>query len=256
MDPDKLHNPTLRVLNILETAYKYEGGISFTDLSRQTGISKGTLHPIGMTLAAKDYLQCTDSLFTLGKSCFRLGYAYTRTLRCLDIVKAHMEEIVDACNEICQLGILEGTDVLYIAKMEPQQAICVNSSVGATLGAYATSLGKSLLSCYSDDEVRRICPATFIQYTPKTVKNIDELLAQLDTIRTQGYALENGEVNKDIECISVPVQVARQTMAISVSLPIYRSTQEKQAEILALLQQHKHEIADQTAGLQQDLSFI
>lgn len=256
MEEEKLHNPTVRVLDILETAYSHENGISFTALSRQTGISKGTLHPIVMTLVAKGYLQCQHSLFTLGKSCFRLGYAYTRTLSCLDIVKAHMEEIVTACNEICQLGVLEGMNVLYIAKMEPQQAIRVSSSVGATLAAYATSLGKSLLSCYTDEEVRRICPPVLQQYTEQTVRTVDELLSQLHTIRKQGYALENGEVNKDIECISIPIQVADQTMAISVSLPIYRSTPEKQQEILRILKRHKSEIAEQTAGLQQDLSFI
>lgn len=256
MSETKLHNPTIRVLEIMETVYRNEQGISFTELCRQTGISKGTLHPIVMTLVARDYLQNEHALFHLGKSCFRLGYAYTRTLSCLDIVKAHMEEIVTACNEICQLGILEGMNVLYIAKMEPQQAIRVSSTVGATLAAYATSLGKSLLSCYSDEEVRRLCPPVFERYTPDTVKDIDELLAQLTVIRKQGYALENGEVNKDIECISVPVQVANQTMAISVSLPIYRSTKEKQAEILKILKQHKREIVEQTAGMQQDLSFI
>ena len=72
MEEEKLHNPTVRVLDILETAYSHEKGISFTDLSRQTGISKGTLHPIVATLVAKGYLQCQHSLFTLGKSCFRL----------------------------------------------------------------------------------------------------------------------------------------------------------------------------------------
>lgn len=62
MEEEKLHNPTVRVLDILETAYSHEKGISFTDLSRQTGISKGTLHPIVATLVAKGYLQCQHSL--------------------------------------------------------------------------------------------------------------------------------------------------------------------------------------------------
>ena len=140
--------------------------------------------------------------------------------------------------------------------MQPPQASRGSSSVGPTLAAYATSLGKSLLSCYTDEEVRRICPPVLQQYTEQTVRTVDELLSQLHTIRKQGYALENGEVNKDIECISIPIQVADQTMAISVSLPIYRSTPEKQQEILRILKSHKSEIAELPGGLEKDFRLI
>ena len=78
MEEEKLHNPTVRVLDILETAYSHEKGISFTDLSRQTGISKGTLHPIVATLVAKGYLQCQHSLFTLHKVTISITKPFVR----------------------------------------------------------------------------------------------------------------------------------------------------------------------------------
>ncbi len=67
-----------------------------------------------------------------------------------------MKDIVFVCGEICQLGVLDGSDVLYIEKTEPKQAIKLESYVGKNLPAYATALGKCLLSGLNDDEIRKL----------------------------------------------------------------------------------------------------
>lgn len=72
----KLHNPTLRVLNILETVCANNKGLTLTAISNQTGIAKGTLYPIVMTLIHERYLQIHDASITIGQQCFKLGNAY------------------------------------------------------------------------------------------------------------------------------------------------------------------------------------
>lgn len=257
MDKNKLHNPTLRVLNIFEAIHNSLEGLTFAEISRRTGIAKGTLYPIVTTLSHEGFLQNIDSRITIGKNCFKIGSAYLHSLNYLDILKPHMREIVADCDEICQLGILDGGEVLYVEKVEPNQAIRIESSAGKTLAAYATALGKSLLSGFSNDEIADLYPNEFIKYTTKTVPNLKSLFEQLETVRNHGYAHEIGETNMDIECAAVPIKNADKILAsISVSLPIFRSTPKKIEKILDVLKGHVQLIEKEFSLLKMDVNLF
>lgn len=246
----KLHNPTLRVLDIFEAIYSSVDGLTFAEISRRTSIAKGTLHPIVMTLLHEGFLQNFGSRITIGKSCFKLGYAYVHSLNYLDILKPHLREIMVACNEICQLGILDGGDILYVDKAEPNQAIRIESSAGKTIAAYATALGKCLLSGLSNDEIVELYPNKFIKYTERTTTDLKMLLQQIEVVRGNGYAYETGETNIEITCLAVPIKISDKVLAsISVSLPIFRSTPEKIEQILDVLKLNAKLIENEVALL-------
>ncbi len=101
-----------------------------------------------------------------------------------------MQEIVNRCDEICQLGILDGPDVLYIEKKEPDQAIRITSYVGKALAASATALGKVLLSGLSDEMIRELYTHGLTRYTEKTTVDIETLLEQVKIVKAKGYAHE------------------------------------------------------------------
>ena len=257
MDINKLHMPTLRVLAVFEAIYHSETGLTLAEISRSTGIAKGTLHPIVTTLLQKEYLESSGSAIVIGRNAFKLGYSYVHSLSYLYIIKPHMREIVVACDEICQLGILDGGDVLYVEKTEPKQAIRIASSAGKTIGAYATALGKCLLSGLSDASVQSMYPEELPPYTERTTRNRDDLLAQLRTVRAQGYAHEIGETNMDVECLAVPIRIGEKVLAsMSVSLPIFRSTPEKTAHILGVLRVHAKEIERAVGLLPKDIKMF
>jgi len=250
MNKIKLHNPTLRVLEIFEVVYSSEAGTTLAEISRQTGIAKGTLHPIVATLVHEGFLQSFDSRLTIGINCFKLGSSYIHSLDYVDILKPHMRDIVVVCDEICQLGILDHGDVLYVEKTEPNQAIRIESSAGKTIGAYATALGKCLLSGVENEEVIRLYPKEFIRYTIRTTPNLNMLLPQLEAVREKGYAHEIGETNIDIECLAVPIKMGGRVLAsISVSLPIFRSTPEKIEQIVSVLKVHANAVEKELAVL-------
>ncbi|WP_302359650.1 IclR family transcriptional regulator [uncultured Megasphaera sp.] len=241
MKDSKLHNPTLRVLNILETVCANNKGLTLTAISNQTGIAKGTLYPIVMTLIHERYLQIHDASITIGQQCFKLGNAYGHSLNYLSIIRPYMQNIVNQCDEICQLGILDGPDVLYIEKTEPDQAIRITSYVGKTLAASATALGKVLLSGLSEERIRKLYTDGLTRYTEKTTSDIETLLSQVKTAREKGYAHEIGESHIEVECLAVPIRRGTDILAaISVSLPIFRSTPEKTKDIVSLLKQQVH----------------
>ncbi|TCS78699.1 IclR family transcriptional regulator [Pectinatus cerevisiiphilus] len=242
--------PTLRVLNIFEAIYNSKKGLTLTEISHNTGIAKGTLHPIITTLVKKEYLENTGTVISIGKSAFKLGYAYAHSLSYLYILKPHMREIVIACDEICQLGVLDGNDVLYIEKTEPKQAIRIESSAGKTIKAYATALGRCLLSDLSSKEIAALYPEGLSAYTANTVTDKNTLLKILSAVRQKGYAHEVGETNIDIECIAVPIKIKNKIYAaISVSLPIFRSNPEKIMHIINVLQFHQRAIETEISAL-------
>lgn len=234
----KLHNPTLRVIEVLECVAKSEKGVSLSEISKYTDIPKGTLHPIVLTLLERGYLATLHGQYVIGKDCFKIGYRYLHSFDYISIFQPHMKSIVHKCDEICQLGILDGLDVLYLHKSEPEQAIRIESSAGKNLRAYATALGKCMLSYKTDVEIRDMYKdvACFAPYTENTVHSIEALINQLEFVRKHGYFHEVGETNKDVECVGVPIRNNDKIIcAISVSLPRFRSTPSKIASIIDVL---------------------
>jgi len=250
MENSKLHHPTLRVLKILETICNNNQGLTLTDISKHTGIAKGTLHPIVTTLINEQYLQINNSVMTLGRKCFTLGNEYAHSLNYLNIVRPYMRKIVAHCNEICQLGVLDGNDVLYVEKIEPDQAIQITSYVGRKLAASATALGKALLTGLSDDEIRAMYVAGLTRYTTKTMVDMEGLLLQVANVRVHGYAHEIGETHIEVECLAVPIKMREHILAaMSVSLPIFRATPEKVQGIVTLLKCQAHDIEQELNAL-------
>ncbi len=244
MNEIKLHNPTLRVINILNAVCSNKNGLSFIELSKQTNIPKGTLYPIITTLVQQNILQNNNSVLSIGQECFKIGSSYVHSLSFVDVIKPHMLQIVLDCKEICQLGILDGVDVLYVEKTEPRQAIRLESYTGKTLIAYATAIGKMLLSDLDEEKIRQMYKDEFFTYTPKTISNINALLGQLRRIKAQGYAHEIGEANMDIECIAFPILINKKIKtALSVSLPRFRSNAKKIQTIKNVLSKHTREIS-------------
>lgn len=154
-----------------------------------------------------------------------------------------MQQIVDKCDEICQLGVLDGRNVLYLAKVEPEQSIKLESNIGKSLSAYATSLGKCLLSTYKDDEIKDLFKDRLIKLTKNTIDNMDDLLEEIEKVRRESIAYEWWESNEQVMSMAVPIKNREKTvLALSVSVPRYRAEDEKLKEIEQILKDSKHSI--------------
>jgi DNA-binding IclR family transcriptional regulator len=227
----KLHNPTLRVINILELLDEHPEGLTLTELSEKTDIPKSTISPIIYTLQNKNYIivDKSSNKYKLDIKSFTLGKSYLLNLNSIDVIKKEMEDIVKICNETCQLGVLIDFDVLYLAKVDPNQPIKLVSSVGKKLPAYATALGKALLSDYSDSEIINYYKKHNLEpITKNTITDINELLKQINEVRKGKVAYDYAEINEDIGCRAVPLRKdGKIVAAISVSFPLYRATKDR-----------------------------
>ena len=140
------HNPTLRVLRILELIDANSGGLSLTEIANLLDLPKGTISPILKTLAATNYVVTDGSLYKIGPHTFELGLSYASGQNALSIIRSEMRSIVSQVDEVCQMGVLVGQDVHYLLKEEGHAIISIISDVGHHLPAHVTGLGKALLS--------------------------------------------------------------------------------------------------------------
>lgn len=240
-----IHNPTLRVIRILDLISQ-NNGLTLTKISEELKISKSTIQPILKTLLYYDYLAFNDeeNTYNIGIGIFKIAQSFTGTSDSFELIKKSMREIVKGCNEICQMGIYDKTregNVFYIAKEEPSQSISLISNIGTSLPAYATALGKSILSGFSNDKIKQIYSDGITPLTENTINTLDDLIKELEDIRKNGYAYEREESAPDIECIAVPIEQNNEIVAsISVSIPTYRSSDQKIESIKKILIDQKN----------------
>lgn len=239
-----MHNPTLRVVQILNLFATNPTPLSFSDIARLTGIPKGTLSPILGELTTQRYLRLkSGGLYVLGSAAFRLGAAFVGQMGGFEIIKAHMQEIVDECGETCQFGVLEGGEVLYLHKVESPNPIKLHSYAGKMLPAYCTAIGKALLSDKDSATLRALYPQGLEAFTENTLRDVESLQSELESVRARGVAYERGEHTPEVACAAVPLRSGDEVIAaLSVSVPAFRADREKMQAIGALLKRHREQI--------------
>ena len=229
-----VHMPTQRVISLLEALANTESGLSLTQLSQSIGSSKGTISPILETLQQHDFVR-RDKLsgrYELGRGLYLFSEGFRTQDPLMAQAQACMRQVVDACAEICQLGILSHTEVLYIAKVDSREPIQIISRVGSRMPARKTALGKALLSQSKREEVvtlfaNELCVEPF---------DLEAFLEELLRVRQGAIARDIGDINPQLHCYAVPVTYAgRVDCAMSVSLPAFRDTPEKGAQVEAEL---------------------
>lgn len=241
------HKPTERVLVILETLANATDGMTLSEIALDTSISKGTLFPILKSLQYRKYISHDEQngFYTLGISCAVLAGSTIEKAFWLNVIHNEMSVVVAECNEICQLGILDNEWVLYIDKVQGDQAVQLASKIGARLPAFLSALGKTLLHRHSDEDINALYPHGFVAITENSVKNITELRQQLDAVALNGYAVDNREINNDTICFAVPLEQRGHILAaISVSLPFFRAQPETIDRVIDALKRAKIRIEE------------
>lgn len=236
LQPD--HKPTLRVLDLLEVLAQHPEGSTLTDLSQATGISKSTLVPILRTMERHHFISIdpVEKSYTVGIKAFSVGSSFVEKVPVVPLLREEMERAVNVCQETCQLGVLDGPDVLYIAKVDSTQAIRLISSIGKRIPAYCTALGKALLSETSPEAIRELFPGPLDTLTSHTLATVDDVVAQIALQRREGVFRESEESSENVVCFSVPLRRSGKIVAaVSISVLKFRLDEDKEREVIECL---------------------
>ena len=224
--------------------------LSVSEIGAKTALHRSTAHRILMALEYNDLIQQNpdNGKYRLGIKLFRLGHQAVSHLDLREICRPFLTRIMNETKETVHLAVLDENQVLYLDKVEGPHALRMPSRVGRHIPTYCTSLGKAMLSCLDEQEVKGILgKQPFTAYTANTVKNVEQLLADVRAVHKRGYAVDNEEIEIGLRCVGAPIRDHTGAMvgAISAAAPSARLAEKKIPRVGRLVMAVAEEISEQ-----------
>lgn len=225
-----------RALDLLELMAEAPGELGLSQLSHASGLPVATIHRLMRTLAGRGYVrQLPSRRYGLGPRLIWLSERASRSVAAW--ARPVLAAVVDELGETANLATLDGDMVVYIAHVPSSHPMRMFTEVGRRVHLHSTGVGKAVLAQLSDDEIRSVVARTGLPHqTPRTITDLDRLLAEIATVRRQGYAVDDGEQEVGVRCFAVPVPGAPTLTAISVSGPDARIDAGSAARVVPALQ--------------------
>jgi len=234
-----------RVIEIIELLTNESGGATFGEICESLRIPKSSAHGLLATLTEMGFLTlgAQSRKYHIGVRLWEAGQTYVQSFDLPTLAMPFLEEVRNQLRETVQLAILDGVDNVYVAKVDSDHRLVLQSRVGARLPAYATGLGKVLLSGLSDDAIKqRFSGVVLKSFTENSIRDLDQLLEVVGKVRRNGFGTDEGEYTPGVICVATPVHghAGDVVAAMSVSVPEVRSTaKSRQQSLSALLEQSR-----------------
>ncbi|SCL33727.1 transcriptional regulator, IclR family [Micromonospora rhizosphaerae] len=180
--------------------------LTLSEVARMTGLTRAAARRFLLTLVELNYMRTDGRLFSLRPRILELGYAYLSSLSLPEVAQPHMEALVAQVHESCSMSVLDGDEVVYVARVPTKRIMAVGISVGTRFPAYATSMGRVLLAAQPADWLDDyLAKADLKRLTRRTITDPAKLRAVLGKIAAQGYALVDQELEEGLRSLAVPI---------------------------------------------------
>ncbi len=226
--------------------------LTLSDVARHTGLTRAAARRFLLTLVHLGYVRTDGRLFSLRPRVLELGYAYLSSMTLPEVAAPHLERLVAGVHESSSLSVLDGTDVVYVARVPTKRIMTVAISVGTRFPAYATSMGRVLLAALPSEARGEHLPSEpwegFTRHTITTRPRLEEVLAD---VAAQGYALVDQELEEGLRSVAVPVRdrSGEVVAALNISVAAQRRTAGQiRTELLPQLLATAREIEQDLSG--------
>jgi IclR family transcriptional regulator, pca regulon regulatory protein len=219
---------------------------TLSDVARATGLTRAAARRFLLTLADLGYVRTDGKHFTLTARVLELGYAFLSSHGLPELAQPHLEQLSGQIGESSSLSVLDGRDVVYLARSAVSRIMTVAINIGTRFPAHATSMGHVLLAGRTDAALQSYLDTAPLEpLTRHTVTEPAAIAAELRKVRRQGWALVDQELEQGLRSVAVPVHDPQGTVvaAINVSTHASRSTlEELRRNILPALQDTRDRI--------------
>ena len=219
-----------RGLAVINTFSGEHQRLTLSEVARRTGLTRATARRLLHTLVNLGYVEQQNTSFVLLPKVLDLGYSYLSALRLPDLAIPVMEELVVSIRESSSMAVLDGHDIVYVARVPTTRIMTIALALGSRLPAYATSMGRVLLAGLpSPDFDRYLTQVVLKPLTSRTVTNTGQLREIIDQTRSQGWCLVDQELEDGVRSIAAPIanSQGRVLAALNVSCHASRSTVEQ-----------------------------
>lgn len=216
-----------RAIDILNLFKSQSPELGTTEIARALGLHKSTTASLVYTLEANGFLSQnpTTRKYHLGFKVVERAFAMLDQIEVRQIAYPHLQALRNEWNETVNLAVLDGSEVVFVERMLGTKALGMRSEIGRRSPAHSTAVGKALLACLPNTQVEELVKRCgLLAMTPKTITDSDRLLADLEQVREQGYAVDDEENEIGGRCVAVPIfdHTGQAIAAVSISAPTAR----------------------------------
>jgi len=194
--------------------------LSISQLSKRTTLSRASVRRCLHTLSKLGFAGTDDGRsFYLRPRVLALGHSYLSSMPLATAAQPILEHLSQILHESCSIALLDGTEIVYVARAHVTRIMAIDLGVGTRLPAFCTSMGRVLLANLPPDELETVLPKIeFTRYTDRTVSSVEKLRQVLATVRREGHAIIDQELELGLRSMAVPVRnpAGRVVAAINV----------------------------------------
>jgi IclR family pca regulon transcriptional regulator len=213
-----------RGLAVIKAFHAEAPELTLSDVARSTGLTRAAARRFLLTLVDLGYVSTDGKYFSLTARVLELGYSYLSSFSLPEVAQPHLERLSSGVRESSSVSVLEGTDIVYVARVAVSRIMTVTINVGTRFPAYATSMGHVLLAGLAEDEVSAYLDAARLdRFTPHTLTSPDAVRAELAAVSRQGWAMVDQELEEGLRSVAAPIRDRQGSVIAAVNLSTHAS---------------------------------
>jgi PcaR/PcaU/PobR family beta-ketoadipate pathway transcriptional regulator len=225
-------------LQLLLLLSGHPGALSLDKITQASGLNKTTCFRLIKTMQELGFVEqeLNSKMYRLGPKNISLGAAAMQGLSLRRLALPYMQKLKDSTKETVNLSVLDGTEVVFIERLEASHILSTHHRIGDRLPAYCTCMGKAILAYLPEEKLLPILERIkFEAKTPRTVKNKKALLEELARIREEGLAFNREELEKGLCAVAAPIMgyAGEAVAGLNIAFPLTRHDERELTERFA-----------------------
>lgn len=222
MDDREFAKTLAKGLQVLEAFDHDNPGYTTAEIARKFGFNRAVARRILRTLEILGYVRQDRREYRLAPRVLRLGYGFLASNRVGNLIHPILQQVTDEIAEPCSMGVLDGEEVVYVAHSPGEHRyFSVGLTVGSRLPLLTTAIGRALVAFLPRDQGDALVQAApLVAQTPRTITDRAAISAELETVRRDGYAFVDNEVELGLTSIGVPVKSVSGEAVAAINLVV------------------------------------
>jgi IclR family pca regulon transcriptional regulator len=238
-----------RGLDVLRSFRPGTPAMTLSEIAGQTGLARPTVRRILITLESLGYVRVASRGYALTPRVLELGMTYVNALNMWEVARPHMEKLVGRTNESTSMAQLDGSDIVYVARVAVPKIVTLGVTIGTRFPAPATSMGKVLLAALPADALPAIlAEPSRSGITPRWQPSAADLDVALRDVRAKGWALADQDLAPGVRSIATGVRDGDGRVVAAVNVTVHAA----ETSVETLLEEHLPKLLRTAADISHD----